>query len=104
MEIMMSRTYRRTKGDQDHHYYILHKWMGNYRKQDVDLEVDRIRELRRYHSDNGWCMSTPGWWNNLTCTRPLRVMFREFAHNVKHTVDLEDVPPFPNRLRRPWYW
>ena len=100
----MSRTYRRTKGDQDHHNWILHEFEGRYRKLDVDVEVARIRELRKYHSDNGWCMSTPGWWTRMTANRPLRSMFRVFANKVMHTVDLEDVPPFPKKLRRPWYW
>lgn len=99
----MSRTYRRRRGDPTDRNWILDRprW---YPEQYEDDPKEVIRELRRYHSDSGWCMSVPCWFNNQTCTRPLRVMFREFAHKVKRMTDLEDTPVFPKRLRRPWYW
>jgi hypothetical protein len=101
---MMSRTFRRLKGDQSGHNYIVKRWSGNTRRPDLDVEVSRVRELAHYHSDAGWCMSVPGWFNNQQCTRPLRAMFRQFAHKVKTIADLEDTPVFPSRLRRPYYW
>lgn len=99
----MSRTYRRTKGDQSHHQYLLRRHV-KYPELYSGEEKEIIREVRRYQSDNGWVMSTPGWWTRMTANRPLRSLFREYATKVKHMVDLEDAPPFPKRLRRPWYW
>lgn len=99
----MSRTYRRLTGNQSDSRWIRDK---RYRYPDLysDDEKQITRELRKHHSDNGWVMSVPGWFNNQTCTRPLRVMFRQYASKVKRLVDLEDDPTFPRRLRRPWYW
>lgn len=99
----MSRTYRRKGGDQSHARWIetrYIKYPDLYQQDDKET----VRELRKWHSDAGWVMSTPGWFNNQTCTRPLRVMFRGYAANVKRLADIEDAPAFPKRLRRPWYW
>lgn len=101
----MSRTYRRRRGNPQGRNYIVFKTEDDLRWESLmDPERERARQLSRYHSDAAWVMSVPGWFNHQTCTKPLRAMFRGYETKLKRMVDLADALPFPERLRRPWFW
>lgn len=93
----MSRTYRRLSGSQWHHNWIVKRWKeepergGSSRSwPDMDRRNSMIRELARYHSDNGYSdMGTPSWWINEFMTVPQRQEVRRLVHKVRH-LPLED--------------
>lgn len=98
----MSRTYRRTTGDQSDHRYVVEKhtnpwrhgpvwkYSGKPRELEPDWERALAKELARYHSDNGWSMNTPSWWVRDFMTEPQRQEVRRLIHQVRRSACLED--------------
>lgn len=92
----MSRTYRRTGGNQWWHNYIIARWKkdpergGRGRNPHESFELTLERELARYHSDAGWAYGhTPSWWILQEMTVPQRQEVRRLIHKV-HRLPLED--------------
>jgi hypothetical protein len=77
----MSRTYRRTRGDQQA-LDLRSDWWVCYLYPGIPLDVAKIRYKAHFHSDSYWPMATPRRWTNLQMTRPQRGEVRRLIRKV----------------------